>query len=127
MQPQFLQIPGIRVSVNNVMYVPNLNTTAEKPYAFVYFITVENESTEQIQILGRKWVVREADGECTVVEGEGVVGEKPEITPGDNFTYNSCHVIAHRAEAEGALFGRTSSGSLFCARIPQFLMELPEG
>jgi ApaG protein len=124
--PQFLQIPGVKVHVDNVMYVPNLNAPPEKPYAFVYFITIENESTEQIQIRGRKWVVREADGECTVVEGEGVVGEMPVIKPGENFTYNSYHVIAHRAEAEGALFGKTAGGALFCAQLPKFQMELPQ-
>ena len=35
---------------------------ADKPHAFVYFITIHNSSDRTITLLGRKWVVFHADG-----------------------------------------------------------------
>ena len=121
----FVNVPGLLVKVDNVMHVPGLETPSDKPYAFVYFLTIENNSTETVVIRGRKWIVRESNGECVIVEGEGVIGEKPSLNPGENFSYNSCHVIAEEAEARGSLFGRTASNDLFSVQIPEFTMKLP--
>ncbi|MEO1856291.1 MAG: ApaG domain [Rubritalea sp.] len=119
------QISGLIVRVENVMYVPHLDTPKDKSFAFVYFITVKNNAKVTVTIKGRKWVVREADGECTVVEGAGVVGETPTIEPGGEFTYNSYHVVQHESEVQGALFGTTESGGLFSVRIPDFKLRIP--
>jgi ApaG protein len=75
-----------------------------------------------VTILGRKWVVREDDGEVTVVEGDGVVGQTPVIDPGGHFSYNSYHVVAHSAEASGAFFG-LAAGERIYTRIPAFRLE----
>ena len=119
------QVPGLSVRVDNVMYVPHLDAPEHKPFAFVYFITVMNRAKVNVTIKARKCIVREADGECTVVEGTGVVGETPTIEPGEDFSYNSCHVIQHDAEVQGALFGSTESGEVFSVRIPDFTLRLP--
>lgn len=121
----FVQIPGLIVRVDNVMYVPNLEAPKDKPFAFVYFISVINNSHETLTIKGRKWVVREGDGEVTVVEGQGVVGETPTLKPEEEFIYNSYHMILHDAEVHGALFGCTEAGELFAVRIPDFSLRLP--
>ncbi|MFC4995298.1 ApaG domain [Rubritalea tangerina] len=125
MKQTFANIPGLTVRVDNVMYVPSLEAPEDKPFAFVYFISILNNSDEAVTIKGRKWVVTEADGEVTVVEGVGVVGETPRIVPEEEFTYNSYHVIKHDAEVEGALFGRTDGGDIFSVRIPDFSLRLP--
>jgi ApaG protein len=74
---------------------------------------------------GRKWVVREDEGETVVVEGEGVVGEMPFFENGDEFTYNSYHVVAESATVNGAYFGETAMGEAVFTRIPQFRLEVP--
>lgn len=107
------------------MFVPNLEGTPEKPYTFVYFITIMNRSPIAVTVRGRKWIVTEQDESTVVVEGEGVVGEKPLLRPGENFSYNSAHVIALDALAHGAMFGVTETGELFSAPIPPFEMKLP--
>ena len=119
------QVVGLSVRVDRVMYVPHLEAPKDKPFAFVYFITVVNQSQITVTIKARKWIVREADGECTVVEGAGVVGETPVIEPGGDFSYNSCHVVLHDAEVQGTLFGSTSAGEVFSVRIPDFTLRLP--
>ncbi len=118
------ELKGVRVTVDDVIYMPSLETPPDKPHPFVYFISIRNAGDEGVTIEGRKWIVREGE-EMTVVEGEGVVGQTPGIAPGEVFSYNSYHVIAADAEAEGAFFGRSDSGTWGFVRIPKFEMKVP--
>ncbi len=119
------EFPELRVSVDDVVYMPGLDTPPGKPHPFVYFISIHNRSKTPVTILARKWVVREQDGETTVVEGSGVVGQNPLIPPGQHFSYNSYHVVARRAVATGAFFGETADGTRVFARIPEFRLDPP--
>ena len=65
----------MEVRVDDVIYMPSLEAPQDKPHPFVYFLTIRNRSGTRVVIRGRKWVVREDDGEVTVVEGDGVVGQ----------------------------------------------------
>ena len=118
------ELEGLKVRVDDVVYMPTLEAPPEKPHPFVYFISIHNDSTERVTILGRKWVVTEGE-EKLVVEGEGVVGQKPNLAPGDHFSYNSYHVVAFDAVATGAFFGKTESGEQVFVRIPDFRMQVP--
>ncbi len=119
------EFEGLRVKVDDVVYMPSLEAPPEKPHPFVYFISIHNDSPVPVTIRGRKWVVREEDGDVTVVEGEGVVGQSPLIEPGGHFSYNSYHVVATRAEVSGSFFGETAAGEWFFTRIPGFVLEVP--
>lgn len=115
----------LRVKVDDVVYMPSLDAPPEKPHPFVYFISIHNDSPVPVTIRGRKWVVRESNGEVVVVEGEGVVGQRPVIDPGGHFSYNSYHVVARAAVASGAFFGETAAGEWIYTRIPEFRMDVP--
>src|SRR3954449_8787699 len=91
-QAGFLELPGLHVTVDRVAYYPDAQTPPDRPHCFVYFITIHNDSDVTVTIKGRKWVVTNERGEVIAVEGDGVVGEFPEIAPGDRFTYNSFHL-----------------------------------
>ena len=119
------ELQGLNVKVDDVIYMPSLEAPEEKPHPFVYFISIRNQSGERVTIRGRKWIVREDDGEVSVVEGEGVVGQTPVIEPGEDFSYNSYHVVARNAMVEGAFFGETATGEWVFARIPAFRLEVP--
>ena len=119
------ELSGLRVKVEDVVYMPNLDAPPGKPHPFVYFISIHNESGVPVTIRARKWVVREDDGEVTVVEGDGVVGQSPRIEPGDNFSYNSYHVVARGASVEGAFFGELMDGEIIFTKIPGFRLEIP--
>ncbi len=116
---------GLRVRVDDVVYMRGLESPADKPHAFVYYLSIHNDSPVPVTIRGRKWVVREDDGEVTVMEGGGVVGQTPVIEPGGHFSYNSYHVVARSAVASGAFFGEASGGWIL-TRIPEFRLEVPE-
>ncbi|MDA7614375.1 ApaG domain, partial [Verrucomicrobiales bacterium] len=89
---EFKEVAGLSVKVDDVIYMPNLEAPADRPHPFVYFISIINQSQKQVRILGRKWVICQANNEWIVVEGDGVVNQEPVIKPGDEFTYNSYHV-----------------------------------
>ena len=122
-QTGFLELEGLRVTVDRVVYQPDVETPVERPHCFVYFITIHNDSDVTVTIKGRKWVVSNERGEITAVEGDGVVGQFPEIAPGDHFTYNSFHLNDTKtATAEGSYIGIDSLGRKVLTRIPKFKM-----
>lgn len=123
---EFTEPPELRVTVDKVVYYAGADTPAERPFCFVYFITIHNETLLGVTIKGRKWVVTNARGEITAVEGEGVVGQFPEIQPGGQFSYNSFHLLNTRSGvAEGSYLGQDSSGRPVLTRIPRFQMIVP--
>ena len=96
------------------------------PHCFAYFISIRNQSTVAVTIKGRKWVVRNFEGETTVLEGDGVVGQFPLIEPGGKFSYNSYHAFDTKsAVAEGSYLGVTEDGRKVFTRIPRFEMLVP--
>ena len=126
MSVALIELKGLRVTVDRVVYMPHLEAPDDRPYPFVYFITIHNDSSEAVTIRGRKWVVTDAEDQRVVVEGDGVVGKFPHLSPGEQFSYNSYHVIGSRSVAEGAFFGVTDAGEPVFTRIPQFVMEVPD-
>ncbi len=113
------------MTVDRVTFVPHLDAPVERPFPFVYFITIHNESEETVTIKGRKWVVTDVRGDTIVVEGDGVVGKTPRLEPGGHFSYNSYHTIGADSAAEGAFFGLTEGGAPVFVRIPRFEMKVP--
>ncbi len=122
----FLEPSGLRVTVDRVFYQPDAAAPADRPHCFVYFITIHNDTALAITIKGRKWVVTNADGEITALEGEGVVGQFPVIDPGEKFTYNSFHLLSTKfGVAEGSYLGVDALGRRVLARIPRFELKVP--
>ncbi len=119
------ELPGLTVTVTEVVHAADLEGPPGKPHVFVYFITIANHSNETVTIKGRKWIVREASGNTLAVEGDGVVGEFPRLEPGEEFRYNSSHAISFDAVAEGAYLGLTDKGDAVFTRIPKFTMIAP--
>jgi ApaG protein len=123
----FAEPPELQVTVDRVLYQPHVKTPPDRPHCFVYFITIHNNMDVPVTIRGRKWIVTNAEGKTTVLEGEGVVGETPTIEPGEKFSYNSFHLIdSPPARTEGSYIGVDGRGNAVVTRIPRFIMTLPE-
>ena len=125
MNSGFRELIDVHVSIDRVVYIPTLESPPDRPFPFVYFITIHNRSKETVSIRGRKWVVTDRQGSKVVVEGDGVVGQFPRLAPGEQFSYNSYHVIGSDSVAEGAFLGVDESGQPFITRIPRFEMHIP--
>lgn len=121
------ELIGLRVNIDRVVYMPEAQTPPDQPYAFAYFITIQNDSDETVTIKARKWVFRNDLGEITAVEGDGVVGEFPRLQPGEHFSYNS-YYVGNRplCWGEGAYLAVTEDGTAVMTRIPKFEMKVPE-
>jgi ApaG protein len=121
----FLEPVGLTVTVDQVIYHPDLKSPPDRPHSFVYFISIHNDTELPVTIKGRKWVVTNANGEITAVEGDGVVGQFPLIEPGEKFSYNSRHILDTRTGvAEGSYLGVDSLGRRVITRIPRFEMRV---
>lgn len=122
----YLEPPGLRVTVDKVVYHPEAQAPPERPHCFIYFITIHNDTELAVTIKARKWVVTNAGGEVMALEGEGVVGQMPVIDPGGQFEYNSYHLLdTTSATAEGSYLGLDALGRRVITRIPKFEMRVP--
>ncbi|MCC5789583.1 MAG: ApaG domain [Opitutales bacterium] len=119
-------LPGLKATIDRVVYhYGGLTMPPGYPHAFVYFITIHNNSSKCVILQGRKWIITEFNGETTVVEGEKIVGQTPRIHPGDSWSYNSYHVTKGNAEVHGSFYGQDCSGSLIRIPVSSFSLEVP--
>lgn len=119
------RLAGLKVRVDQLLYMPALEAPADRPHPFAYFITIENRSDRSVILLGRKWIVRQEAGGTLVMEGDGVVGRSPRLAVGETFSYNSYHAVGSNAEVSGAFLFGDDAGGLFIARIPDYHLEVP--
>ena len=61
----------------------------ELKHAFAYTITIENQSEFTVQVISRYWKIEDVLSPTEIVSGEGVVGRKPVLEPGQKHTYSS--------------------------------------
>ena len=120
------RLDGLTARLDRLCYhFGGISLPPDKPHAFVYHITIRNESDRTVRLLGRKWVVDHADGTRLVVEGDGIVGETPRLGPGEHFSYNSYHVTGTDARAHGSFHGIDESGRKVHVILPPFDLEIP--
>lgn len=80
---------GVRVAVKSI-FVPQQSRPESSSYLFAYKITITNEShPTTIKLVARRWIITDANGRQQEVQGPGVVGEQPELAPGESFSYQS--------------------------------------
>ena len=58
-------------------------------FAFSYQITIENQSKDSVQLNSRHWEIFDSLNKKETVDGEGVVGKKPVLKPGESHIYSS--------------------------------------
>ncbi len=121
------ELAGLKVTIDQVVFRPDAQAPEGRPHCFAYFISIHNDSDITVTIKGRKWIVRNAEGSVTALEGDGVVGEFPVIEPGEKFSYQSFHAFdTDTAVAEGSYLGVTEDGRRVFTRIPVFEMRVPK-
>jgi ApaG protein len=119
-------VPGLTAHLDRLVYHHGGNCLPEgRPHAFIYFITIKNESDRTVTLIGRKWVIRHADGSHLVVEGDKIVGETPRLAPGEQFSYNSYHVTGCEATVEGSFHGVDEFGQHIHVCLASFAMVVP--
>ncbi len=79
---------GIKISVET-SFEGTFFKNYKMHFAFGYRITIENQSKDSVQLSSRHWQVFDALNNIEVIDGEGVIGKKPVIKPGETHTYSS--------------------------------------
>lgn len=116
----------IDVSVQT-QYIPDQSDPDNERHVFAYTITIANTGAVAARLHSRHWYITDADGQVQEVVGEGVVGEKPHLEPGETFEYTSGTVLR---TAVGSMHGNYSlvadDGQPFDAEIPPFGLSVPQ-
>lgn len=115
----------IRVDVDT-WFVEDQSDPDNQRFVFAYHITITNGLMESVQLVSRYWRITDGDGNLQEVQGEGVVGEKPQIEPGASYSYSSGAVLATEVGSmEGYYEMRTQDGERFRAPITAFTLAMP--
>ncbi len=117
---------GIQISVES-FFQPGQSHPDQMHYFFAYRITIKNNSDATVQLKRRHWYIFDSNGKKSEVEGEGVIGETPILSPGEEFQYVSgCNLTTDI----GRMFGtyqmeRIFDGQTFFVKIPVFHLIAP--
>lgn len=79
---------GIRISVKTG-YEGTFVKNRKTQYAFSYSVEIENQSKDAVQLTSRFWEIKDSLNHPVIVEGEGVIGQKPILMPGEKHSYTS--------------------------------------
>jgi ApaG protein len=96
-------------------------------FAFSYQVSIENQSKDSVQLTSRHWEIYDALNQNEVVDGEGVVGKKPVIKPGEIYTYSSGCLLNSPIGAMKGYFNMINftSTKSFKVIIPTFKLSAP--
>lgn len=96
-------------------------------FAFAYQVTIENQSKDSVQLNARHWIIYDALNQPVIVTGEGVIGQKPVLKPGESHTYSSGCLLT---SPFGAMKGHYNMVNFtttkkFNVAIPTFKLSAP--
>ena len=107
-------------------YLEDQSDPDEQRFVFAYTVTIRNRGTVPAKLLGRHWVITDANGKVQEVRGEGVVGEQPHLMPGQGFRYTSGAVLETPVGSmQGSYQMLGDDGVHFDAPIPAFRLAIP--
>ena len=117
---------GIKVSVETT-FEGTFYKDYKMQYAFGYTVTIENEGKDVVQLRSRHWRISDALNNLEIVEGDGVIGKKPVIQPGEKHVYSSgCLLLSPFGSMKGYynMINFTSTKK-FRVVIPSFKLSEP--
>ncbi|MSR69472.1 MAG: Co2+/Mg2+ efflux protein ApaG [Phycisphaerales bacterium] len=95
-------------------------------FIFAYHVRMTNEGTQSAQLTSRSWQIVDADGARHDVDGPGVVGQHPNLAPGESFEYSSyCPLPTAWGTMEGHFVFVRPDERTFNARVARFYFAAP--
>ena len=114
----------VRVSVS---YLKDQSEPQRGRWFWSYHIRIANQGAGAVQLMTRRWIITDGEGNRTRVEGEGVIGEQPVIGPGETYDYVSgCPLETPSGFMEGAYQMAGSGGGMLEVAIPRFALIADE-
>lgn len=117
---------GIKISVSTSFegtYFKNYKLH----FAFSYQITIENHSKDSVQLISRHWEIFDSLNVKEIVDGEGVVGIKPVLKPGESHSYSSGCLLSSPFGAMRGYYNMVNftSTKKFRVIVPTFRLSTP--
>ncbi len=116
---------NIQVDVET-RYIEDQSKPEQNYYVFAYTITIQNKGRQGAKLLTRHWVITDSNQKVQEVRGDGVVGEQPELKPGEQFVYTSGTMLETSVGTmKGSYQMQAEDGSYFDAPIDEFVLSTP--
>jgi ApaG protein len=117
---------GVEISVET-FYQPDYSNPISGEYMFAYKITIDNHNSFSIKLHRRHWHIFDSNGTNREVEGEGVVGVQPTLSPGEKYQYVSgCNLHTEMGKMHGTYtMENLTNKKMFEVNIPVFEMIVP--
>jgi ApaG protein len=116
---------GIRIVVKPSFW-PERSQPGAGQFAFTYTVQITNVGQAPAQLLSRHWIITDGNGRVEEVKGEGVVGKKPTLEPGQAFEYTSWAMLRTPfGTMRGTYSMERADGKTFDAKIAEFALTMP--
>lgn len=116
---------GITVRVA-VSYLADQSVPDAGKWFWSYHIRIENHGDGAVQLKTRHWRITDGRGRVAHVDGDGVVGEQPVLSPGATHDYVSgCPLTTPHGSMEGFYGFEDEDGEPLEVRIPFFPLSAP--
>lgn len=117
---------GILVQVTPA-YLSEQSDPDESRFVWSYQVRLFNQGTSTVQLLTRRWRITDAMGRVHEVIGDGVVGDKPVLKPGETYAYSSGTPLTTSSGFMAGIFQLVdAAGRRFAVRVPTFSLDGPE-
>lgn len=114
---------GVQIEVTP-SYLPERSSPEQNYYYFAYQVRIKNLGEVKTKLLSRHWIITDGNGQIHEVNGPGVVGEQPELEPGQEFEYTSfCPLPTPRGNMRGSYHMLDDNGERYDVRIPLFFLR----
>jgi ApaG protein len=95
-------------------------------YFWAYRVEITNLGAFGAQLTHRHWRITDGHGQQQEVRGAGVVGETPNLAPGQSFEYTSgCPLKTPNGIMAGSYRFVSETGEAFDVEIPAFSLDSP--
>ena len=117
---------NIKINIES-KFVPELSNNEDSLFYFSYKVQICNKGENKVQLLSRHWDIQDGLGRKKIVDGEGVIGKKPIIQPGEAYEYKSfCPLKTEFGSMNGFYTMQDDEGNLFKTLIPDFGLIAPD-
>lgn len=122
-----MSTPRYQIDISvKTRYLPEQSAPDEQRFAFAYTITLRNSGSTAAQLLARHWIITDGNGQTQEVQGPGVVGQKPHLACGEQYSYTSgCVLDTQVGTMQGSYQMHAADGHHFDAPIPLFRLAVP--
>lgn len=116
---------GFRVRVEPD-FMDDRSSPSDDLYFWAYTVEITNLGLRTGTLRTRYWRICDSQGKIEEVRGAGVVGEEPELPPGEQFVYTSgCPLMTPSGFMEGHYVFEMTDGESLQVAIPAFSLDSP--